>query len=102
MDSKKKGEFTLDCSGSDKACSFKTTGKYDDVLKKGVEHGKGRHGMKGSDSKIADEIKPYIKEEQSERLAAEETKGERSEEEVSDESANQARSTGVEGPYRGG
>jgi predicted small metal-binding protein len=100
---KKSGVFTLDCSGSDKACSFKTTGKFEDVLKKGVEHGKARHGMTGSDAKIADEIKPYIiKEEKPERLATEEKKGVRSEEEVSDESSNQARSTGVGGGYPGG
>jgi predicted small metal-binding protein len=73
-------KFFVDCSEGDDGCSLKLSGAYDEVLTAACEHARAVHGMKEG---CEDDIKKMMKEEGSVF-----SREDRTESEVSDETAN--------------
>jgi hypothetical protein len=88
--------FSLELKDLGLPCSLRVTGTYDDVLDAGAWHARHVHNLRGAMDSVRDTVKSAIVEEQTTPLSlAERYPGRRSEEQVSDEAANQTRSSGL-------
>ncbi len=88
--------FSLDLADLGLPCALHVAGTYDDVLDAGIYHARHVHHLRGSADSVMDTVKSAIVEHQTTELStAERYPGKRSEEQVSDEAANQTRSSGL-------
>lgn len=90
--------FTLELKDLGLPCSLRLGGTYDDVLDLGAFHARHVHHLRGTMDSVRDTVKSAIVEQQDTRLSVQERfSGRRTEEQVSDEAANQTRSSGLGG-----
>lgn len=92
--------FTLALKDLGLPCNLRVAGTYDDVLDAGAWHARHVHNLRGTIDEVRDTVKTAIVEQQVTPYSlAERFPGRRSEEQVSDEAANQTRSSGVSSRY---